>query len=283
MRPVLKIFFVVIVFLFLFQSDTPNLYAQTADGRRIAGKNRYETAAAISKEGWQRSYYAVVVSGQDFADALCSGPLANKFRAPVLLTEKKQLPEESLAELKRLGTKHVMIVGGPEAIELTLEEKLKQEGIEYFERIYGPNRFETSLKIAQKMNAESEAVLVSGQDPWDALSFSPVAAYRGIPILLTDRDHLPENVKPYLEQKHIVKTYVIGGSGAIAPGIEKELPGPVRIGGMDRYETNRLILTGFSEGFNFQKIYAVTAGNSLKCSFSDGLSICSLAAKGWLL
>ena len=65
-------------------------YPQVTDASeiRLAGVDRYRTAVAISQEGWKSSDYAILVRGDDFADALCAGPLAGKYDAPILFTDK---------------------------------------------------------------------------------------------------------------------------------------------------------------------------------------------------
>jgi len=274
---VLKILLEVIISLIII-----NLYAQHANAQepfslRISGNNRYDTAAAVSREGWQQSYYAVLASGEDFTGALCSGPLAEKFSSPVLLTEKKRLPAESMAELKRLGTKHVMIIGGPEAVDSSLDEALRLAGVERVERIFGQDRYETAVQIAMKLDAKGAAVLASGESPWDAAAMSTIAAYKELPILLTGRDFLPSSVEAYLQQKNNAKTYVIGGLGVISSYAEEKLLGCVRIGGRDRFETNKLILENFSNDLDFHHIFAVTGGDG--SGFSDALSVSSLAGR----
>ncbi|MCS4469015.1 cell wall-binding repeat-containing protein [Clostridium botulinum] len=62
---------------------------------RLCGNNRYETNSKIVDSGWTSSEYAVVASGDDFADALCAAPLAKQNKAPILLANKDTLSIES--------------------------------------------------------------------------------------------------------------------------------------------------------------------------------------------
>ncbi|MCK4778251.1 MAG: N-acetylmuramoyl-L-alanine amidase, partial [Actinomycetia bacterium] len=45
---------------------------------RIGGKDRYETSIFISQTGWEVSHVIYLTTGENFPDALCSGPLAYK-------------------------------------------------------------------------------------------------------------------------------------------------------------------------------------------------------------
>ncbi|MEM5720324.1 cell wall-binding repeat-containing protein, partial [Proteus mirabilis] len=71
--------------------------------KRLSGTNRYETGCKIVREGWTSSDYAIIASGEGFADALCSAPLAKKYNAPILLTGKDKLDLNTKNELERLN------------------------------------------------------------------------------------------------------------------------------------------------------------------------------------
>lgn len=92
---------------------------------RIAGADRYQTAVAVSQKGWKTSDYAVLARGDNFADALCAGPLAQKYNGPILLTAPTQITQDTLAELKRLQVKHLFIAGGLGAVSRSVEETIR--------------------------------------------------------------------------------------------------------------------------------------------------------------
>ncbi|MCH5138823.1 cell wall-binding repeat-containing protein, partial [Clostridiaceae bacterium UIB06] len=54
--------------------------------KRFGGSDRYGTSLDVCKNNWDKSEYAILVSGEGFADALCAAPLAKKFDAPIILT-----------------------------------------------------------------------------------------------------------------------------------------------------------------------------------------------------
>src|SRR5690606_10527730 len=58
---------------------------------RISGDTRYDTAIAISQEGWKSADTVVLATGADFPDALAGGPLAYQQNAPILLTRPASL------------------------------------------------------------------------------------------------------------------------------------------------------------------------------------------------
>jgi putative cell wall-binding protein len=156
---------------------------------RLAGKNRYETSAAIAKSGWTTSDYAIIASGENFPDALCGAPLAKKYNAPILLTAKDSLDEQSKNQLSSLKVKKVFIIGGVGVISLSVEQEISSMGIEVT-RIAGNDRYETSLKVAKTIGEFNQAVVATGENFPDALSIAPIAAMKGIPIILTPKDNL---------------------------------------------------------------------------------------------
>ena len=91
-------------------------YAVTGDVRRVAGSNRYRTAAEVASlypSGQQRVYLA---NGQDFPDGLAGAALAAHQQAPLLLTPGDTLDAASRAELRRLSPSEVVVLGGSSAV-----------------------------------------------------------------------------------------------------------------------------------------------------------------------
>jgi len=83
-----------------YLTDKPNTNAVV---NRLEDNDRYSTAVEISKYGYSgQSYYAIIATGDDFPYALSDAPLAKKYNAPILLTNKEKMPEATISELKRL-------------------------------------------------------------------------------------------------------------------------------------------------------------------------------------
>lgn len=235
---------------------------------RIAGTDRLTTALAISKSGWNTAHIIVLATASDFPDALAGGPLAYRENAPILLTRNDSLNVETKQEIKRLSAKKVLILGSESAVSKEVEVQLKQMNLAV-ERIGGQTRFETAALIAEKMKSD-KVVVANGLDFPDVLSVSSYAAKNGIPILLTRKDHLPEETQIALKNK--TSSYVIGNIGAVSERVLKDLPKPIRLGGKDRYETGYVVATTLALGTN--KAYIATGMN-----FPDALAGSVLAAK----
>ena len=217
---------------------------------RFAGDDRYSTAAAISGGSFSRANTVVIASGLDHADALAGVPLAAAFSAPILLTKKTSLPQATLDEIKRLKAKNVIILGGEGAVGANVEQTLKNNGLSV-ERIAGKTRFETAVKIAQRVEQKtgskpSGVFFVNAFGYADALSASSAAAASGSVIIYLRSDGtLDSATEEYLKgiSGADVNAYVIGGEGVVSDEIAK-LAGTAlgadsirRIAGENRYKT----------------------------------------------
>lgn len=246
----------------------------TANTIRLGGANRYETSVAISKSGWLNgSAYAVLTTGNDYPDALSAAPLAKKYNAPILLTDTDSIPQDTLDEIKRLNTKHIFICGGTGVVSQTIENQLNTMGITT-ERLQGTDRFGTSVAIANKLGAVSgELMVANGYDWSDALTASSIAAKMGIPIILTDKDVLPDSINSFIGRKNFSKTYILGDTDLISNAVANKFTNVERIVGANEYERNINIIKRFQSDLDLSNICIATGTD-----FPDALSGSALAA-----
>ncbi|GEM_PF-6739940 len=244
---------------------------------RYSGDNRYETAAAISKAGWEGGADVVILArGDDFADALAGVPLAHLHGAPVLLTRPNSLPEATLAEIQRLGASSIYILGGTKAVSAEIAKQLTDIGLEVI-RISGKDRYNTAAAIANVLAPEgaNTAFIVYALNFPDALAAAPYAAMSGCPILLTDANALHEDTAQALIDLGAENTYVIGGSGVISNSVMEELPNPERIWGANRYLTSLALAQRFLDANNH--IFIATGAD--ESGGADAIAGGALAAK----
>jgi N-acetylmuramoyl-L-alanine amidase len=130
--------------------DKEKKYVRKPAKVRIYGNDRYETSSKIAKDGWSSSYYAIIASGENFPDSLSAVTLAKKHDAPILLTNSKSLNTNTREELTRMKVKKVLIIGGQGSISSKVEQDIKSMGITT-ERLGGRDRYETSIKIAERL------------------------------------------------------------------------------------------------------------------------------------
>ena len=82
-------------------------------GKRVSGKDRYETALEIAKLSFDKNNNAILASGEVFADSLSAVSLTKKHNTPIILTQSNSLTENAK---KYLNGKNVFIVGGEKTV-----------------------------------------------------------------------------------------------------------------------------------------------------------------------
>lgn len=210
----------------------------------------------------------VISTGMTFADSLTGTLLAARKNAPILFTDIKS-DEDVLsyvgAHLKKSGT--LYILGREGAVNLKIESRFKKLGFNIV-RLGGTDRYDTCEIINNNLDIPKEVpvIIASGENFPDALSISSVAAIKGYPILLTQKDIVPNQTIRQLNRIKPSKIYVIGGTEVISEdtfNMMKKCSSNVnRIYGIDRYETSLNICKAFN--FNSNGIITLSIGSDFK-------------------
>jgi putative cell wall-binding protein len=149
--------------------------------------NKYETNIAIIREALSsqdgRAEELIICSGSNYADALS----ASGTRTPIMLVGDA-LTDEQIAYIESISPKNVVILGSEGVVSKVIEAKIKTIGNLGIttERILGSDRYETSVRIAERFfgNSSETAVLTYGLNFADGLSAGPLALAFGCPVIL---------------------------------------------------------------------------------------------------
>jgi N-acetylmuramoyl-L-alanine amidase len=206
-------------------------------------------------------------------DALCAAPLSQKYNCPILLNIKENLLSSTKKEIQRLEAKNAVIIGGTGAISENVEKELKAIGLSCT-RISGEDRFDTSVKIAEKLDFNGEVCVATGLNFPDAISISSIATQKGMPVLLTMTYKCPQSVKDYIKNKNITAAYIVGSDDVVSDGVAGNFPHVKRLQGNDRYDTNMAVISNFAKELKLSTVYVATGSN-----YPDALAASALAAK----
>ncbi|WP_336249142.1 cell wall-binding repeat-containing protein [Stomatohabitans albus] len=170
---------------------------------RIAGSNRYDTAAQIAATYWPNGSTTVILArGDNPADAISGQPLGTKLNAPILLAEPGRLPAETQRALAKLRPKRIIVLGGEEGIGSDVLTRIASSVSDArVQRVAGETRFETSQRIASEYFPNSSELfaglnhtpndgttLATGQ--WaDMFQLAPAAGVRQAPLVLHPAIH----------------------------------------------------------------------------------------------
>ena len=266
---------------------------------RLAGSNRYETAALVSAQFPEGADTVYLANGEDWAqgaDAVAAGAAAGSGTvpplvtdasgrpAPMLLTRATGLPSATRAALDEIQPTNVVIMGGPGVVQPVVDEELLAAGFEPI-RVFGTNRYGTAAALALTFEPGFDTVYVASGQPLipkppyvpmmpDALTASARAGAEGAPVLLTTLTDLPRETREALEALDPPTITIVGGSGTVTDRVEYQLSqiAPVsRISGDTRYGTAAALFESSQPG----------AANAYLASgeyFADSLSVSALAA-----
>ena len=228
---------------------------------RVAGKSRINTAVEVSKKYYNKADTVIVANYEKFADSLSASALSKALKAPILLVQKDQLDSVVEQEIKRLGAKNVVVIGGNHSVDKAKDSLAKYN----VQTIAGSDRYETSAKIAQeiiKRTGTKQAVIASGETFADALTVAPLANKHNMPILLVQQNNIPKATQEVLKQMDEV--LVVGGELTISKEVANKLPNATRIAGANRYDTAKKIYEhGFKDSKEVNIANGTTAADSL--------------------
>ncbi|MGB3595330.1 MAG: cell wall-binding repeat-containing protein, partial [Ornithinimicrobium sp.] len=224
---------------------------------RIAGTNRYGTAAQIAlayPDGVDTVY---ISNGSSFADALSGSSAAanskmpstleaGNLAAPILLTTSNRLPEETVAALEEIEPSQIVILGGTKAVTPTVETALEDYGD--VERLGGANRYETSQLIAELYPQDVSTVYVaSGAEANfpDAMSGGALAGSQDAPVVLVRPDRVDDFTQGALDYLNADEIIVLGGPVAVSEKVYDEIGADDRLSGDNRFETSVAISEEF--------------------------------------
>lgn len=257
----------------IMSTATPSFGYTIGNEHRLAGQDRYETAATIAQKGWTQSEVAILVSGENFPDALVAASLAKHHDAPILLARKNNLPEDTVLALSHLKVKRVILVGGSGVLSEQLQVDLQSMGIDS-SRLAGQDRFETAVAVARELGEVSDVVIATGEDFADALSISAIAAHKNMPIILVPSKHMRSATLDFIAENNITKTYVVGNSEIISDAVAQQFPNTERITGVTKYDRNINIINRFQADLQGEKVFLATGNN-----YADAMAGSAYAAK----
>ena len=253
---------------------------------RLYEDSRYGTAAAVSRDAFKEPSEVttvVVATGQDFPDSLSAAPLAAKVGGPLLLVRPDSIPEETVAELTRLGPERIYVVGGDGVVSDSVAKSLEAyasapEG--KVKRLAGSSRILTSIAVAEEgWGADAaSAFFATGWDFPDALAAGAAAAGgipgegKAFPVILVSGglDSIDEPTKARIAALGIEEGFIAGGSGVLSSGVERSINTIVgtpaqRFFGSNRFETSAAVAEEFHTEFG--SVYYATGSN-----FPDALA-----------
>jgi putative cell wall-binding protein len=221
---------------------------------RVYGPTRVGTAeqvAALGNGSWSNT--AVVVYGEEFADALAISAFANFKKTPLFLTDTSHnLTTSSLSALYSGGFSKILIVGGTSAVYSATQNTLNA----YFTsanviRLSGVTRYQTSIECAKYalnngMNSQGMG-FCTGENFPDGLTGGATQGKKGS-VLLFATDTYLSVTQIWLTEYAGITTNVAwyGGTAALTnsvrQGCRNALNASISLLGWDLVNSNKQLL-----------------------------------------
>ncbi|SNX75434.1 putative cell wall binding repeat protein [Bacillus oleivorans] len=176
--------------------------------------------------------------------------MAKIHNAPILITNKHNLPKSIKKQIRTLNPSTFVLLGGPKIISPKIVKELKLLGIKKIERINGNDPISLSEQAANKIDDNGQgfidtAIIASTSSTENAITASAAAAILQYPILLVEKDNIPNKIKTFIKNhKNYKRFIIIGNESSISKEVEDTIRSYFneiqidRISGKDVYEVS---------------------------------------------
>lgn len=181
------------------------LEALDIEPQRVAGADRYGTAAALQEQFFPDPEGAYYASGETFADALGGGAAAAHRGWPLLLTGQYYVPLATPV----VGDERILLGG-----EGAADEHVR--GVLSARRVAGDDRYGTAAATAlDAFGSARVAYLATGTTYPDALAGVVAAARDQAPLLITRPSCAPEPIAEAADELGVTARVALGGTAAV--------------------------------------------------------------------
>lgn len=279
-------------------------YTELENINRVAGTNWDDTMGDIVDDAVENGSFTnqntfVIATANGYEDALAASGFAGLLGAPLLMTDRDQLTQETADLIKATkgaaAALTIYVIGGSMAVSDDVVKALEAlPGVNNTSagsvvRIAGENSWDTALEV-YKAGAKigsgwttKDLVVATSIDFQDALSISPYAYAEKVPVVLTTNNAiLSDSVAEYLQNEvadgKIETAKFAGGSVVVSNAVSDQLRRVVitRLAGATAYDTSNAIaeyLTDADNALDFANATGVCIATGL--DYLDALSSCN--------
>ncbi|MCT8977240.1 cell wall-binding repeat-containing protein [Clostridium sp. CX1] len=187
---------------------------------------KYGSVKAINDElNTNRGTPVIIASGNAFADGLSISAVAAAKGYPIILSDVDSLPLESEETIKNIRPSKIYIIGGTGAVSDNVKDrvrKLSGASEENVIRIWGENRYSTSVNIAKTFKLDGKVItMASGENFPDALAGSILAAKLNAPLILIGENNNEQ--KKFIDEGQCTEQIIFGGTASVSEYTQRNL------------------------------------------------------------
>lgn len=284
MKKIIKYTALILIFLIIYIGGgklLDKLYFDKFDIVDYTGDTRYDTVNTVVDKRFKKADTAIVVNTEMIDQIVSVAPYAYNNKYPVFYIESYTIKKPVYDQMKKLGVKKVVLIGGINSLNKRVERSFKRNGYKV-DRLIEGNTTDLSIKLASMMAEKKkvDAVALVSNDVFDlpnAISFSPYAQKNNIPVIvISGGDDDAAKLKKYVDKYGVKKAFIVTNKNTLNRNFDKIFASLVKISGRDRYEVNRNIMDRlYKKG---EKLYVSKGGEVLhKRSIASGQLINAIA------
>ena len=273
------------------QPDDPETIVRVACGEAV--DTAIEASQAAFPDGLTSDDKCVVLArDDDYQDSMSATGLAGAFDSPILLTDRASLSWQTLKEIRRLGAKTVLLIGGEGAVKPAVENALIWSGFNV-NRVGGNDACDTSVACAkiieekdQGCNELSTAVVATSVGFADALSVASVAYKFHLPIFITTSSVSPDGERVLRPDAQAMidrynSVFVPGGPNALPTSSVEDVWGDkvTRVYGLTGYDTSVAVAQKLMDDGLLEGSSVGVANGTADAKGMDALTASALLAK----
>jgi len=275
-----KFMTVLSISMLIFNSLKIEVYSDGKYNRKLIKGNTEQISMELNESVFKSADEAILINENAIIDGIAATPLAYVKNAPIIPIKSKGMDKEIEKYLDELGIEKITIVGSSESVSQVTANNLKRLGYEV-SRIYGENRYKTSIEIAKELNkikkVNSIILINSSIGVENALGIYSFAAQENMPIIWVDGENF-QDIKSYISKNKIEKVYAIGDSNQFKYKLNENIKNIEFIEEINKSQTNLNIIENFKEN-KTNKVYTISVEFGNNFNTNKYISLGVVAAK----
>lgn len=271
---------ILLISMLCFTSRGFESYAYGKYNTNLIKGNTREISMELNKSIFEKADEVFLINEDALVDGISATPLAYAKNAPIIPVKMNKLDNKTKDFFKQLEVKKITIIGGLKSVSQAIEDKLVEDGYEV-KRIYGDDRYQTSIKIAnelEKIKSVKNLILINSSVGLEnALGIYSYAAEKNMPIVWSDGKNF-KSVKSYINKNKIEKVYAIGDSEDFHYNLNENINNVELIKEINKSTTNLNIIKNFQKN-KTNKVYAINVDYGNYSESKEYISLGVVAAK----
>ena len=223
MKKIIKYTVFVLIFLVIYIGGgklLDKLYFDKFDIIDYTGDTRYDTVNTVVDKRFKKADTAIVVNTEMIDQIVSVAPYAYNNKYPVFYIESYTIKKPVYDQMKKLGVKKVVLIGGINSLNKRVERSFKRNGYKV-DRLIESNITDLSLRFASMMadKKKVDALALVSSDVFDlpnAISFSPYAQKNNIPVIvISGGDDDAAKIKSYIDKYGVKKAYIVTNNNTV--------------------------------------------------------------------